>query len=176
MYKSDEPLEQWSEEYLIISLLKEGPMSVGRLKARLKSSQQVRHPRYGEFPPHSNSTYDRWIKRLEQERVINESNGTVQLSEVGRWIACSELGRLAQRKSFIELVCRECWDDHHVVVFRLVEKTRVNSKGYITMTVRCPKCGVYSDYSATLFGNERTFVNFYNNAVEEMRELVQTQE
>jgi rubrerythrin len=173
--------ERWHEELLSISLLGKSSLSIPRedLKRTIRSIQKERSALYKPHVPdqcHSNSSYDYWIRDLKKRGVIEEENGELRLTNLGKWIARSDLGRLFERNSFLEtFICKKCSSLISVVLLTplldTIDPKTVNvKKGTIWIDLRCPIC---SDIVTTkLEFNRDTLTRFYNQAVEELGQLV----
>lgn len=165
----------WHEADLIILLLQKQSLDRKELKARLRNVQQgMEKEGRVAWGPHSYSAYNYWIKSLKKSKVIDENNRVLSLTELGRWIASSELGDIHQRDSFARLICEKC-SNYNVIVFRtpIVSSTSANSKGDPFMDIRCPKCGSLSEQNNLGdIGSEHEFVKFYNEALDDLAKFV----
>jgi len=99
----------WFEKELIISLLEKEPLSRIELRNRIIRLQQDHpHPLFqGKY--HTNSTYNYWIRKLKEQCLVREINKIFILTNLGKWVANSNLNDICDRYSFLEtFICKEC--------------------------------------------------------------------
>ena len=161
------------ENLLIISLLRHGMLSRNELKDRIRRIQETKWSPISE--PHKDKTYNKWIRDLIQRGIIERHGYQVKLTDLGRWIANSNLGDIFERDSFLDtFICRKCSSSSRVVLLtpllETINENRTNIKGEIMVNLRCPKCEAVSPQ--TKLWPKDKLTEFYNHAIREREEYV----
>ena len=162
------------EHLLLISLLRDGMLSKNELKERIRRIQETKWP--PNVKPHAYGTYDKWIHALIRRGIIERLGGQVKLTDLGRWIANSNLGDIFERDSFLDtFICKTCNSYSRVVLLtpllETINENWTNVRGEIYVNLRCPKCQAVSPQQAHLWPKNK-LIEFYNRAVRELEEYV----
>jgi hypothetical protein len=163
------------ENLLAISLplLRNGMLSRNELKERMRRIQETKWS--PNFKHHEYRTYDKWIRVLVQRGIVERLGDQVKLTDLGRWIANSNLGDIFERDSFLDtFICKRCSSYSRVVLLtpllETINENWTNIKGEIFVDLRCPKCEAVSP--PTHLGPKNKLIEFYNRAVRELEEYV----
>ena len=167
----EDSLERW----LIIKLLKEGKLNRRELKERIRSKQKEEFARFGA-EPHTDGTYDKWIRDLKKRGIIQEFNKELRLTALGKWLANSNLDSLFGRDSFLHVfIYKKCSSppDGVVLVTPLVDtidESKINVRGLVWVDLKCPRCGTLFPQNHLRPKDE--LVKFYNQAIVELGQFV----
>ncbi|MCD6297296.1 MAG: hypothetical protein J7M30_09090 [Deltaproteobacteria bacterium] len=170
--------EKWHEELLSISLLGKNPLRREELKKRIRSIQKERSAFFEPHLPnryHSYSNYNHWLCNLIERGVIEEDDGELRLTSLGKWIARSKLGSLFERNSFLKnFVCKKCSSPSNMVLLTplldTIDTNTINVKGQIWVDLRCPNCGAIATHH--LGFSKAGLDKFYNQVVAELGDLL----
>jgi len=161
------------ENLLTVSLLRNGALSRSELKERIRRIQEAKWA--PDFKPHEYRTYDHWIRDLIGRGIIERIDNQLRLTNLGRWIANSDVGDMFERDSFLyTFICRRCSSYSKVVLLtpllETINESMTNIKGEIWVDLRCPKCGIVSPQ--TKLWPKNRFVEFYNRVATELEKYV----
>ena len=161
------------ENLLTISLLRNGMLSRNELKERIRRIQEIKWSPNSK--PHAYRTYDKWIRDLIRRGIVERLGDQVKLTDLGKWIANSNLGDIFERNSFLDtFICKRCSSYSRVVLLtpllETINQNRTNIKGEIFVDLRCPKCEAVCPQ--THLGPKNKLIEFYNRAVRELEEYV----
>ena len=99
----------------------------------------------------------------------------MKLTDLGRWIANSNLGVIFERDSFLDMfICRRCRSYSRVVLLtpllETINENWTNIKGEVWVNLQCPKCEAVSPQ--TKLWPKNKLIEFYSRAVRELEEYV----
>jgi hypothetical protein len=165
----------WHERELIPILLATRPLQKNDLLNRLEEEQKNKIVFGEEGRTHSRSAYRYWINHHEQQCVVNESGGTVELTPLGRWIVTSAVGTVLERNDFLDkFLCNKCIRTRSLALLKPVVNTyETNARGRLFADMECPKCACVSQrvpIAEALSVGE--FRHFYNNALSELQQTM----
>jgi hypothetical protein len=161
------------ENLLTISLLRNGMLSRNELKERIRRIQETKWS--PNFKPHAYRTYDYRIRDLIRRGIVERLGHQVKLTDLGRWIANSNLGDIFERDSFLDMfICRRCRSYSRVVLLtpllETINENWTNIKGEVWVNLQCPKCEAVSPQ--TKLWPKNKLIEFYSRAVRELEEYV----
>ncbi len=162
---------------LMILILNMGPMRKRQLFDRLTSEQKKRKVLGEEGQTHSRRNYARWVRIREDQQVIVEHEGTLELTKIGAWIVKSRLATFFDRDDFINLVCDNCAKPGDLVLLKPLRGiSEMNAKGRLFMDLQCPRCHNYiSRMPISEVLSEEKFIQFYNKALRELYGIIKGQ-
>ena len=167
----------WHEKHLLILTLKNRSMRKHELFDEVAEEQKKRIVLGEKGVTHSRRNYKRWVGIREEQWVIGEHEGTLELTPLGKWIANSTLGTFFERDDLVELICANCAKPGDLVFLKpLPDTAETNANGRLFMDIQCSRCQnrvARMPISETLSKEE--FIQFYNRALRELRGIVKGQ-
>lgn len=167
----------WHEAYLMVLMLNRGSMRRAELFDRIREEQKKRVVLGEKGQAHSKRNYGSWVKRREDQWVISERGGTLELTPLGKWIANSRLANFFERDDFIDLICSSCAKPGDLVFLKPLPHTaETNAKGRLFMDLQCPRCqNCISRMPISEVLSEEEFIQFYNKALRELHGIIKGQ-
>jgi len=163
--------EGWHEDHLIISVLRSGPTPTDIVWETVHSRQTAKMARMGS-PPHSKRNFRKRIKSLSNRGIINQIAKELVLTNLGKWVAHSNLLNQDERLGFVDTwLCKTCTNAQQIVVQTpLLQTAKKTSRG-IRLDAKCPNCGKVGRYMPTPSSMDiDQFLGFYADAIDDLKQ------
>ena len=162
----------WHESHLLIQLMNIGPMPRKELFNRVHEEQSKKKVLGEVGITHPKRDYLYWLRNHIADQIAVKNEGQPRLTELGEWIANSELGTLEDKYLFIcNATCPDCRKkDGYIVILKLEKGTAITDpKGRLFGNVECSRCGKKKNRKRVYEGfSVGQFIRFYDQALSEL--------